>query len=210
MCGDPGFNCWGNRPGDSNPMDERGRGEISNPRMAESSSSTVAGDPVLHGPGGADAQGNVASGGVGNANLGSVNRDSRAAVSRGRTRRRSAPLRSHLDALYHDTIAVSEAARRWFDGPGRLWREELPPQPSLAAAMEALGVTTRLLSVMNWLLRPAHDGDVAVVGPIDCPLPPALPADHPLLATEGGSIALASRQLLDRAHQLVGDFGEPT
>ena len=119
------------------------------------------------------------------------------------------PLRDHLDALYRDTIAVSEAARRWFDGPGRLWREELPPQPGLAAALEALGVSTRLLSVMNWLLQPAHDGAVTVLAPIDCPLPPSLPTDHPLLATDGGAIALASRQILARAHQLAADHGEP-
>lgn len=132
-----------------------------------------------------------------------------AAVSRGRKARRAQPLRSHLDALYHDTIAVSEAARRWFDGPGRLWREELPPEPALAAATEALGVTTRLLCVMNWLLHPAHDGEVDTVGPIDCALPPPLPAGHPLLATPGAGIALASRQLLARAHQLATDHGEP-
>lgn len=75
--------------------------------------------------------------------------------------------------------------------------------------MEALGVTTRLLAVMNWLLEPSHDGEVSSVGPISCPLPPALPADHPLLATDGGPIALASRQLLARAHQLAADHGEP-
>ena len=117
-------------------------------------------------------------------------------------------LRDQLDVLYHDTIAASEAARRWFDGPGRLWREELPPQPGLAAAMEGLGVTTRLLAVMNWLLDPVHDGEVNVVGPVACPLPPPLPADHPLLNTQGGPIALASRQLLARAHQLASQHGE--
>lgn len=118
-------------------------------------------------------------------------------------------LRGQLDVLYHDTIAASEAARRWFDGPGRLWREDLPPQPGLAAAMEGLGVTTRLLAVMNWLLDPAHDGDVTLVGPVTCPLPPPLPADHPLLATEGGPIVIASRQILARAHQLANQHGEP-
>jgi Protein of unknown function (DUF1465) len=169
--------------------------------MAKSSSSKDAVDPAHHGPGGADAP----SGSVGNVNLGSVG-----AVSRGRKSRRVHPLRDHLDVLYHDTIAVSEAARRWFDGPGRLWREELPHEPRLAAAMEALGVTTRLLGVMNWLLEPAHDGEVTKVGPINCPLPPALAADHPLLVTDGGQIALASRQLLARAHQLAADHGEDT
>jgi hypothetical protein len=162
--------------------------------MAKSSSSKDAVDPAHHGPGGADAP----SGSVGNVNLGSVG-----AVSRGRKSRRVVPLRDHLDALYRDTIAVSEAARRWFDGPGRLWREELPPQPRLAASMEALEVSTRLLAVMNWLLRPDHYGEVTVLGPIDCPEPAPLPADHPLLATDGGPIALASRKVLARAHQLA-------
>ena len=91
---------------------------------------------------------------------------------------------------------------------GRLWREELPPGPRLAASMEALGVTTRLLAVMNWLLRPDHNGEVTVLGPIDCPELPPLPADHPLLATDGGPIALASRKVLARAHQLAALNGE--
>ncbi|WP_197042246.1 DUF1465 family protein [Sandarakinorhabdus oryzae] len=168
--------------------------------MAKSSSSNVADDPAQDGAGGADAP----SGGVGNANLGSLDPE-----SRGRQRRRAVPLRGLLDALYHDTIATSEAARRWFDGPGRLWREELAPEPALAVSMEALGVTTRLLSVMNWLLDPAHDGDITSVGPIACPLPPPLPADHPLLATEGAPAVLASRQMLARAHQIAANHGAP-
>lgn len=112
--------------------------------------------------------------------------------------------------LYHDTIAASEAARRWFDVPGRLWREQLAPQPGLAAALEELGVTTRLLAVMNWLIDPAHDGAVTQLGPVACPLPPPLPADHPLLASEGGPIVLASRQILARAHKLANSHGDPT
>jgi hypothetical protein len=180
-------------------MDERSKGDISNPRMAKSSSSKDAVDPAHHGPGGVDAP----SGSVGNTNLGSLG-----AVSRGRKSRPKLPARDHLDALYRDTIAVSEAARRWFDGPGRLWREELPAALRLAASLEALGVSTRLLGVMNWLMEPAHDADMPVLGPVACPLPPPLPADHPLLATKGGPIALASRQLLARAHQLAADHGE--
>lgn len=74
--------------------------------------------------------------------------------------------------------------------------------------MEALGVSTRLLAVMNWLLDPAHDGEVTALGPIDHPEPAPLPADHPLLATDGGPIAQASRQLLVRAHQLAALHGD--
>lgn len=180
-------------------MDECSLGEISKPQMAKSSPSKSVDDPAHRGPGRAHAR----SDGVGNANLGSLDPNSRS-----HKRRPVIALRDHLDALYHDTIAASEAARRWFDGPGRLWREELPPQPALAAAMEALGVTARLLAVMNWLLDPAHDGEVTHVGPVAAALPPPLPADHPVLATDGGAIALASRQLLARAHQLANAHGE--
>jgi hypothetical protein len=172
--------------------------------MAKSSSSKDAVDPAHHGPGGAG----VPSGNVGNVNLGSVGAVSRGGVARGRKPKRVLPLRAHLDALYHDVIGVSEAARRWFDGPGRLWSDDLSPPQRLAVSMEALGVTTRLVCVMNWLLHPVHDGEVTALQPIDCPEPPPLPADHPLLATEGGPIAMASRQALARAHQLIREHGD--
>lgn len=142
---------------------------------------------------------------TGNSQLGSLTPD----ASQG-----GLPLRDQMDALYHDTIRVSEAARRWFDGPGRLWREELPPEPGLAAAMECLGVTTRLLGVMNWLLDPAHQSDDPAVPllslqPVPCPVPESLPASHPLLTDEGGGpIVRASRGLLARAHQLANAHGE--
>lgn len=127
---------------------------------------------------------------------------------------RGLPLRDQMDALYHDTIRVSEAARRWFDGPGRLWREELPPEPGLAAALECLAVTTRLLGVMNWLLDPAHQSDdpaapLLCLQPVPCPLPEPLPASHPLLTDDGGGpIVRASRDVLARAHQLANTHGD--
>lgn len=74
--------------------------------------------------------------------------------------------------------------------------------------MEALGVTTRLLAVINWLLEPANDGEVTILSSIDYPEPAPLPADHPLLATDGGPIALASRQILVRARQLAIVHGD--
>lgn len=146
---------------------------------------------------------------TGNSNLGSL---TPAVIAPGETR--GLPLRDQMDALYHDTIRISEAARRWFDGPGRLWREELPPEPALAAGIECLGVTTRLLSVMNWLLHPAHQSDdlaepLLALQPVPCPLPEPLPASHPLLTDEGGgAIVRASRAVLARAHQLANAHGD--
>lgn len=111
-------------------------------------------------------------------------------------------------ALHRDTIAASEAARRWLDGPGGLWGEELPLEPSLVTSMEALGVTTRLLAVMHWLLDPANDDGVTMQISIDYPEPEPLPADNPLVATDCDPIALASRQILVRAHQLAIAHGD--
>jgi hypothetical protein len=147
--------------------------------------------------------------GTGNVALGSLS-----PAARARRARRAVPLRDQMDALYHDTIRISEAARRWFDGPGRLWREELPPEPALAAALECLAVTTRLLGVMNWLLHPQHQSDdpaepLLALQPVPCPLPQPLPADHPLLSDDGGGpIVRASREVLARAHTLANAHGE--
>ena len=163
--------------------------------MTRSSNSKVADQSALL----------AAVGGAGNLNLGSL---TPATKARGR-RHPGLPVRAQLDALYNDTIVVSEAARRWFDGPGRLWRAELPPQPQLAASMECLGVTTRLLSVMNWLLEPAHEIEGAALLPLPCPMPPPLPADHPLRAAEGGGpIVDASRDILARALHLASTHGD--
>ena len=175
--------------------------------MARSSGSKISDGAALAAP--ASAAAGLAAGGAagaGNLNLGSL---SPAARLRGRQQR--LPVRAQLDTLYNDTIVVSEAARRWFDGPGRSWREELPPQPALAAAVECLGVTTRLLAVMNWLLQPAHEIDGAALLPVPCPMPPPLPADHPLHADEGGGpIVEASRNVLARAHSLASDHTLPS
>lgn len=144
--------------------------------------------------------------GAGNLNLGSLSPQAQAQVG---GRHSPLPLRVQMDALYQDAIVVSDAARRWFDGPGRMWRAQLPPQPALAAALECLEITTRLLAVMNWLLDPAHEVDDPVLLPLPCPLPPPLPAGHPMLADTGGfPIAQASRDVLARAHELALSCGE--
>lgn len=149
-------------------------------------------------PGTADAP----DGSAGNANLGSVPQLSR---PRRKAAAKAPPsaLRAQLDALFRDTAACAEAARRWSDGPGRLWRDALPAQAGAAAALEHLSMHTALMQVMNWLLDPEHAG--AIVGTrafTPTPLPP-LPADHPIRSTEGRIVAETSRALQSRAITLA-------
>lgn len=108
-----------------------------------------------------------------------------------------------MDALFRDTAAAAEAARRWLDGPGRLWREGLGPEAGAAAALEHLGLHTRLMQVMTWLLHPAHHGAPAGLLPFDHSPPAPLPADHPIRAVEGATLADASRALHARAAALA-------
>jgi hypothetical protein len=182
-------------------MDERNKGDMSKPRMAKRSSRTVsrrqtAVDPAHLEPGRAG----VPEGGAGNENLGSV-----PAVSRGR--KKSAPaqpkLPPQIEALFRDTAACAEAARRWSDGPGRLWRDSLPPQPGAVAAMEHLAMHTRLMQVMNWLLDPDHNAPIAGVKPFPHAATAALPDDHPIRHTDGLAVAQTSRTIFARAIALA-------
>ena len=108
-----------------------------------------------------------------------------------------------LNALFRDTAAAAEAARRWSDGPGRLWRESLPPEAGALAALEHLNIHTRLMQVMNWLLHPAHNGAPRGVQPFDHPSCPPLAVDHPIRGVEGVKLAEACRALHARAAALA-------
>ncbi len=102
-----------------------------------------------------------------------------------------------LDALYRDTVRIADRARDWFDGPGARWRTKLPPMAQAQVAIESLGVTTRLMAVMTWLLDPAQ---TAGSPPAFAPPPITdFAADHPLNGHPGADIARASRQLVARA-----------
>jgi regulator of CtrA degradation len=113
-------------------------------------------------------------------------------------------LETAMESLYRDVVALGDRARAWFDGPGLAWRKQLPLDQQAAVATESLAITARLLAVMAWLLDPAQ-------GPgINAPLRPLVidpDAEGPLpavLHTEpGGEIALAARQLVERAEALA-------
>ncbi|OSZ70994.1 hypothetical protein CAP39_08715 [Sphingomonas sp. IBVSS1] len=130
---------------------------------------------------------------AGNLNLGMVR-----PLSRGG----GPPLRPQLDALFRDVLAVGDAARGWFDGPCLAWRATLAPDAALAVGTESLAVTAGLLAVMNWLLRPEHQGQPQQLQPFRFDDPPPLAADHPLTGTPGHAIATATRQILARAEAL--------
>lgn len=166
--------------------------------MAKSPSKQSANDPAHHGPGEPGAP----EGGPGNANLGSLK-----PVSRGRRAPRAKPappaLEPQIEALFRDTAAAAEALRRWTDGPGRLWREGLPPEAGATAALEHLRLHTALMQVMSWLLRPAHQGTLRGVEPFDHEAPPPLSTSHPIRAVEGVRLAEAARALHARATALA-------
>jgi regulator of CtrA degradation len=113
-------------------------------------------------------------------------------------------LEAAMESLYRDVIALGDRARGWFDGPGLAWRRQLPLDQQAAVATESLAITARLMAVMAWLLDPSQ-------GPgVNAPLRPLVidpAADGPLpvvLHSEpGGEIALAARQLVERAEALA-------
>ncbi len=112
--------------------------------------------------------------------------------------------RQVIEDLYSEAVALADRARTWFDGPGGKWRAGLPVDAQALVATESLGVTSRLMAVMSWLLDPAHAADGAplrafVAENADvAPLPP-------LAGTKGGDIVIASRQLASRIAALTGD-----
>lgn len=109
-----------------------------------------------------------------------------------------------MDSLYHDVVALGDRARGWFDGPGLAWRQQLPLDQQAAVATESLAITARLMAVMAWLLDPSQGPGInaplrplVIDGDEEAPLPPVLHHEP------GGEIALAARQLVERAEALA-------
>lgn len=113
-------------------------------------------------------------------------------------------LQHAMDALYRDVVTLGDQARGWFDGPGLVWRRQLPVAEQAAVATESLAITARLMAVMAWLLDPAQpDGVNAPLRPLV--IDPAADGPIPLVLAPvpGGRIAMASRQLVARAEALA-------
>jgi hypothetical protein len=108
-----------------------------------------------------------------------------------------------LEVLYREVLDLGDRARRWFDGPGVVWRAGLVVDAQAAVAVESLGTTARLLGAMAWLLDPAQVRGAPPPVVIDAE-PDALPAGSPLAGTPGGEVALATRSLLRRIRRLAG------
>lgn len=103
---------------------------------------------------------------------------------------------ARLDPLMRQAIALADAARGWFDGPGSAFIATLPPLQRMQASTERLAITARLMAAIAWLLNPRQDQAAA---PPFNPLedPPFRPG-HCLENTPGGEIAIASRALVQR------------
>jgi regulator of CtrA degradation len=112
--------------------------------------------------------------------------------------------RQAIEDLYREAVALADRARAWFDGPGAKWRAKLPVDAQAQVATESLGVTSRLMMVMSWLLDPAHATDGAPLRAFAAePSDIATPA--PLAGTKGGEIVVASRQLAARIAAMTGE-----
>lgn len=66
---------------------------------------------------------------------------------------RATPITGRLTAsLYTEAMLLADEARSYFDREGQDERNALPPRLQVGFACEALGLTTRLMQIIAWLL----------------------------------------------------------
>ncbi len=103
---------------------------------------------------------------------------------------------SQHNTLYDEAVGLADAARGWFDGPGRSLIAALPPAQRVKGMTESLAIAARLMAAISHMLHP--DPSANRFNP---PHEPPMAEDHPLSGTTGGQIALASRHLVERLSQ---------
>lgn len=104
--------------------------------------------------------------------------------------------RASLNALTQDAIAIADAARSWFEGPGAALLVSLSPAKRLQAGTERLATTARLMAAIAWLLHPAQG--TAAMPLVNPPPDPPMGRSHPFENTPGGQIVAASKALVQR------------
>lgn len=118
-----------------------------------------------------------------------------------------------VDSLYVEAMVLADEARGYFDEPGRVERDALPPLKRVTFSCESLKVTTRLMHVIAWLLT-RRAVDMGELTPMQARSPTrrlgrATPSDtrdvDGLPETARGLIA-ASRELYDRIERIEGDI----
>ncbi len=107
--------------------------------------------------------------------------------------------RRAVEALYRDAVALADAARTWFDGPGARWRATLDCADQALVATESLATTARLLAIIAWALDRRHATAIPPFVRRDAETPVAAP----LIGKPGGEIAAAARRLTARAVALT-------
>ncbi len=108
---------------------------------------------------------------------------------------------ARLDALYREAVMLADAARGWFDGPGKPWAAAQPPAARARIAAESLAITARLMRAIAWTLHPGHAR--GTTPPLRDTGEPGFPPDHPLAGTPGERIAQASRRLDNALKELA-------
>ena len=109
--------------------------------------------------------------------------------------------RRAVEALYRDAVALADAARTWFDGPGARWRATLAIADQALVATESLATTARLLAIIAWALDPRQAAAIPAFVRRDADTPVAAP----LIGKPGGEIAAAARRLTARAVALTAE-----
>lgn len=109
--------------------------------------------------------------------------------------------RRAVEALYREAVALADAARTWFDGPGARWRATLAIADQALVATESLATTARLLAIIAWALDPRHATAIPPFVRRDADMPVAAP----LIGKPGGEIAAAARRLTARAVALIAE-----
>lgn len=109
--------------------------------------------------------------------------------------------RRAVEALYRDAVALADAARTWFDGPGARWRATLAIADQALVATESLATTARLLAIIAWALDPRQATAIPPFVRRDADTPVAAP----LIGKPGGEIAAAARRLTARAAALTAE-----
>ena len=109
--------------------------------------------------------------------------------------------RRAVEALYREAVALADAARTWFDGPGARWRATLAVADQALVATESLATTARLLAIIAWALDPRQAAGLVPFVRSDAETPLAAP----LLGSQGGEIAAAARRLTARTAALTAE-----
>jgi regulator of CtrA degradation len=122
-----------------------------------------------------------------------------------------------VDSLYVEAMVLADEARAYFDRPGAVERDSLPPLLRVSFSCESLKITTRLMHIVAWLLtRRAIEAGEMVAGPVQDHArrlgraDDSDPAAFAALPQTARSLIETSRDLYRRVERLDVEHDRPT